>query len=243
MEKFKFLAMCMLVIATYAGFTACGDDEGEDTNSLTGEWTALDEDGEPELYLILNPDGTGSYRDISSSTFVEGEWTATDCRITVFNDYDDESIYYRFKGSKLYLYHARSDYDRDDYDYIAVKTGNGGSGNTGESKLDICNTWTMSGYIPDEGYVTSSLTFMKNGKCIISETNKDYPEDSYTVTVSYSLSGDLRNGATLKMWGKTVDGDNYSASYRATISQDGNTLTLVGLSGEAKGDVLELKKS
>ncbi|WP_289866256.1 hypothetical protein, partial [uncultured Muribaculum sp.] len=112
-------------------------------------------------------------------------------------------------------------------------------GGTNEGVGSLIGKWGMSGYL-DGDYVTSSMTFQKNGKVIVEETFRDYPEDSYTVTVNYSVEGSLSRDARLEIWGKTVDGDYIEMTYLATI--DGNRLELIGISGECKGDRLTLKR-
>lgn len=84
------------------------------------------------------------------------------------------------------------------------------------------------------------MDFHKNGTVTIKESFRDYPEDNYKVTVNYTIEGDLSSGATLSMYGKDADGENYRQTYTATIS--GKTLTLVGVGGEANGERLILTK-
>lgn len=103
----------------------------------------------------------------------------------------------------------------------------------------IVGKWVFEGNV-DGDYVTTTLEFLSNGKANIEENYRDYPEDNYKVTVSYSVSGNLSSGATLNMTGKTVDGDSYNQSYIATIS--GKKLTLVGKGGEADGERIVLTK-
>lgn len=230
------------------------DKPSEDVNnSLIGKWEAFDKGD--EFRLILNADGTGSYYkryDDGSEFKCSGKWRSTETMIIVYSDDDDESFYYRLKEGKLYIYLSRSDYDRDDYDYLCEKTGNGGSidkpdnggGNdkpgTGATN-DLCHTWVMEGYIPGEGHYRSSMTFKSDGTCFISEQSSDI-DGSYTTTVNYSVEGDLSKGATLKLWGKTVDGDFITLIYIATISSDGKTLGLIGIGGEAEGDDYKLTR-
>ena len=81
----------------------------------------------------------------------------------------------------------------------------------------------------EDGYITSSLTFKSNGKCIVKETFQDYPNYNYSVTVSYSVIGNLETEATIKMWGKDADGDEMEQTWIALIS--GNRLYLDDLEG------------
>lgn len=109
---------------------------------------------------------------------------------------------------------------------------------------DLIGTWTYSGTDFDGDRVNTSMTFKKDGSCILHEEFPDYPEDNYTATVSYSVTGDLSSGATLRLWGWIENGEEdfgYDATYRATIS--GKSLTLVGISGEGKGDRLTLTRN
>ena len=68
----------MLVIATCAGFTSCGDDDDDDdlpgANSLVGVW---EESGDGYSFsLTLNADGTGilAESEKGSSHTTEIEW-------------------------------------------------------------------------------------------------------------------------------------------------------------------------
>ncbi len=230
----------MLVIATCAGFTSCGDDDDDDDpdfNALIGEWKSID----GNFYLLINSDGTGIIRE--DGYVIEGEYKLTDSMIAFFYKDDYEPIYYRLKGGKLYIYYDREDLDLDDPAYICEKIGNGEGSDKPETGAtnDLCHTWVMEGYIPGEGHYRSSMTFKSDGTCFISEQAPD-PEDSYTATVNYSIEGDLSNGATLKLWGKTVDGDFMTLIYIATISSDGKTLGLIGIGGEAEGDDYKLTR-
>lgn len=243
----KSILFAVLFSVMSLTFSSCfGDDDDDDSgsNSLVGHWTGFDpDDGEVEFYLELNSDGSASYEDLESSSYsIYGYWTSNENTLTVYSDDDDddEGWYYRMKGDKLYLYYSRSDFDYDRPDYVCTKGDNPGNGGGEISDSSIIGTWSMSGYEEGVGYYESSLTFNKNGKCVIKETSTEDSEGNYTVTVSYSVSGDLSKSAILKLWGKTVDGDNYRVSYAAKIS--GNKLILDGLSGEAEGDHLVLTK-
>lgn len=252
----RLMLLALLAAFMAPAFNSCGDDgDGGDT-ALEGCWKAIVPDsGETEFYLVLNPDGSCSYVKVNASwggpESFDGYWTSSDIKIYIYpenpsENVDEESWYYRTRNSKIYLYNARSDFDRDedeDVDYICHRCDPSeidtpGGGDVADS--GIIGTWSMSGTIPGEGYVTSSMTFRADGTCTIKEVFTDYPSDSYSVTVAYSLSGSLSSGATLKMWGKTADGDDYSAGYKATLS--GSKLTLRGISGEAAGDTLVLTR-
>lgn len=93
----------------------------------------------------------------------------------------------------------------------------------------LIGTWSYSGMDDEDGYITSSLTFKSNGKCIVKETFQDYPNYNYSVTVSYSVIGNLETEATIKMWGKDADGDEMEQTWIALIS--GNRLYLDDLEG------------
>lgn len=93
----------------------------------------------------------------------------------------------------------------------------------------LIGTWSYSGMDDEDGYITSSLTFKSNGKCIVKETFQDYPNYNYSVTVSYSVIGNLETEATIKMWGKDADGDEMEQTWIASIS--GNRLYLDDLEG------------
>ena len=239
----KSILFAVLFSVMSLTFSSCfGDDDDDDSgsNSLVGHWTGFDpDDGEVEFYLELNSDGSASYEDLESSSYsIYGHWTSNENTLTVYSDHDDhdEGWYYRMKGDKLYLYYSRSDFDYDRPDYVCTKGDKPGVGGE-DSSASILGTWGISGNIPGEGYYSSTMTFSADGKCVIKETGGG---DSYSVTVSYSLSGDISKEAVLKLWGKTVDGDNYRVSYAAKIS--GNKLILDGLSDEAEGDHLVLTK-
>ncbi|MCM1517064.1 MAG: hypothetical protein NC117_00270 [Pseudoflavonifractor sp.] len=103
----------------------------------------------------------------------------------------------------------------------------------------LVGKWGMEGVL-DGDYVTSTMDFHKNGTVTVEEKFRNYPEDNYKVTVNYTVEGDLSEGATLNMYGKDADGENYSQTYVATIS--GKTLTLIGVGGEADGECLALTK-
>lgn len=238
MRKFKFFAM-MLVIAVCAGFASCGDDDDDDdilpgADTLAGVW----EESIPgyEFILTLNADGTGSIKEKGSVYTAEIEWTATDNVIRIYSESGDDYWYYRIKGGKLYLYSTREDYDIDDPSYTCDKTGNGGeqqkpgTGATG----DLCNIyWRAEYYDSEDGHVYTTIYFHTDGTCTFKEEFKDYPEDNYKVTLSYSVEGNLSKGARLKMWGKTADGDPAYVDFFALLTSD-NVLIL-----EADGTCME----
>jgi len=101
-----------------------------------------------------------------------------------------------------------------------------------DNTSSIVGKWGMEGYI-DGDYVISTLELKKDGKAIIEEKFRDYPEDNYKVVVNYTIDGDVATGAKLFLSGKDADGEEYSQNYIATIS--GNKLTLVGIGGESNG--------
>ncbi len=93
----------------------------------------------------------------------------------------------------------------------------------------LIGTWSYSGMTDEDGYMTSSLTFKSNGKCIVKETFQDDPEYNYSVTVNYSVTGSFDSKATIKMWGKDADGDDMEQTWIASIT--GNRLSITDLEG------------
>ena len=71
---------------------------------------------------------------------------------------------------------------------------------------------------------------------IVKETFLDYPNYNYSVTVSYSVIGNLETEATIKMWGKDADGDEMEQTWIASIS--GSILYL----GDLEGNIIILQK-
>ncbi len=214
------------------------DKPSEDVNnSLVGKWEAFDEGD--EFRLILNADGTGSYYkryDDGSEFKCAGKWRSTETMIIVYSEDDDESFYYRLKGGKLYIYLSRSDYDRDDSDYICNKTGNGGTIDKPDSSVnDLCSyEWRNEEFDPYPGEVAiyTTVYFYTDGTCTIVEEYKNHYEENSKITLNYSVKGNIREGARLKMWGK-VDGESYDEDYFALITSD-NVLIL-----EADGERIE----
>lgn len=97
----------------------------------------------------------------------------------------------------------------------------------------LVGTWSFSGVDPYGDRVSTTMTFKKDGSMYIKEEWPDYPEDNYSATLSYSVTGDLSTGANLHAWGK-VNGHTENVEYLATIS--GNKLTMIGLSSQIKGE-------
>lgn len=231
----------MLVIATCVGFTSCGDDDDDEdlpgSNSLVGVW---EESGDGYSFsLTLNADGTGilAESEKGSSYTQEIEWEASENMIRIYADGGDNYWYYRIKGGSLYLYPTREDYDLDDPSYVCGKTGNGGTIDKPDSSInDLCDyAWRNEEFDPYPGEVAiyTTVYFYTDGTCTIVEEHKAQYEDNYKVTVNYSVEGNIRKGARLKMWGKTVDGDPYNQDYYAEITSD-NVLIL-----EADGERIE----
>lgn len=98
---------------------------------------------------------------------------------------------------------------------------------------ELIGTWTFSGVDPYGDRVSTTMIFKKDGSMFIQEEFPDYPEDNYSATLSYSVTGDLSTGANLHAWGK-VNGHTENIEYMATIS--GNQLTMIGLSSQVKDE-------
>lgn len=242
MKKYLKLFYLAMFASLVMVFTSCGDDEKDEPqpSALAGTWNAYSGD-ELRLVLVLNDNGTGTCRFVEESMTLNLTWNSIALLMQYPGLDDDEPMYYRLKGDKLYLYEARQDFEFDrpeDVAYICTRA-TGSSENTSGNHA-LLGAWETSGNIEGEGYVSTAMTFKKDGTCLIEETYRDYPEDSYSVTVNYSVEGSLSSGATLKMWGNTVDGDAYDATYLATIS--GKKLTLKCISGEGAGDTLTLNR-
>lgn len=229
MRKFINYFICSIVFMLCCGvFASCSSDDDGPRYDVEGVWEAPG--GES---ITFNNDKTGVYSD--NGTTHSFEWTMEENAIVIMgSDGTTTKIYYRIVGGKLLLYRTYNDYENNNPSNSFEN-----QGGTNEGVGSLIGKWGMSGYL-DGDYVTSSMTFQKNGKVIVEETFRDYPEDSYTVTVNYSVEGSLSRDARLEIWGKTVDGDYIEMTYLATI--DGNRLELIGISGECKGDRLTLKR-
>ena len=105
----------------------------------------------------------------------------------------------------------------------------------------LIGTWESRYYDSDEAeYITSTITFKKNGKCTISESCEKHPQDSYSVTVNYSVHGDITGSARLSMWGKDIEGEYTQLEFIATIS--GNNLKMTEIEGENVGETMNFTR-
>lgn len=107
----------------------------------------------------------------------------------------------------------------------------------GSGSSSIIGTWSASYYDDGDLYHTS-MTFKNNGECLIEESGDG---ESYSVKLKYTLTGDpSESTATLRLTGRTVDGDHYDNTYNATIR--GKKLTLICIAGEGVGERMELTR-
>lgn len=264
MEKAKkysriiFSILCTLILSV--SMTSCNDDDDDDGGNskspIVGTWVGYEEDhsdgdyGDELVTMTFTADGkmtakgelngvvvwrfSGTYKTqnydnssqsvmtISIGGYFEGD-----------DEYYDDDISYRpcyINGNELSIFF-------DGTDYVLKKQGSSNGGSSSDNVSSLIGSWQHSGYLEGEGYVTTKITFSSNGTCQIKETSEG---ETYSVTLNYTLTGNLSSGAVLKMWGRSVDGDNVSNTYNAVIR--GGKLCLEGIAGEATGDYLEFSR-
>ncbi len=88
----------------------------------------------------------------------------------------------------------------------------------------LAGKWQVSYYDSEDGYITSTIEFISGSRCRLSETYSNYPEDNFSVEENYSISGDVKDNARLRIWGKTTDGDPYEQTLLITVSGDKMTM-------------------
>lgn len=62
MKKFRFIAMMFVAIMTCVTFSACSDDDDDNsgnTSEIVGTWYATVANGKARIYLTFNSDNTG----------------------------------------------------------------------------------------------------------------------------------------------------------------------------------------
>lgn len=89
----------------------------------------------------------------------------------------------------------------------------------------IIGTWEVSYDDYDDGFITETYTFRNNGTVVNTFKSTQYPEDNYSVTANYSIAGDLESGAILRVWGKSVDGEDVDIEVFVQLIND-NTLLM-----------------
>lgn len=252
----KWLMFAMLFVVSSMALVSCGSDDDDvpepsvipNVTDFVGTWDAIPTpySGSNPFRLTLNGDMTASYDNGFESHSYDGMWKYNASTLTVWDPEDNTGLdfhhswFYRLIDGILYLYHDAEEYEADEPDFICkrVKPGDDDSGNDdGSYSGALLGSWGMSGYIEGEGYCSTTMTFKANGKCTIQETSDG---ETYSVNLDFTVSGNIEDNALLRLKGKTVDGDNYDNTYSATIYN--NVLTLVGLTGEANGDYLELRR-
>ena len=96
MKQIKHLAFLMLALTFALGFTACGDDDDDDTpsdsQSIVGKWKcthdAYGDLWDDPYYIIFKSDGTG-YEYFEDEDVWRFEYVATSTKLTLY--YDDDS--------------------------------------------------------------------------------------------------------------------------------------------------------
>lgn len=102
---------------------------------------------------------------------------------------------------------------------------------TPDDPNSIAGNWTFAGELPDEGYVTVKMSFKSTGECSMSFKWKEYSDENFTATGSYTVEGDLSTAATLTI--DATDNDDYSfrSKYKAILAN--KKLTLKAINGQA----------
>lgn len=95
----------------------------------------------------------------------------------------------------------------------------------------LVGTWTAS-YVEDDGTsYTDEITFTKDGNFTIITTEVYYGQTYvYSANGTYSVSGDLKNGAVISFIGMDDEGDSFQQKIVAKV--DGNSMYATNTDGD-----------
>lgn len=112
------------------------------------------------------------------------------------------------------------------------------------SATSLIGTWVNTDYDDEDGTSIITMTFLKNGKGIVSAEFEFDPEENFTHPFTWSLKGDLDSSAELTIEGVDADSEEYSSwTYQAQIVDNILFLTDVDDDGNIEiTDWVKMKK-